>query len=522
MDSDDVNSLFFFFLELIVGAGVVSALFTFRDACYKWLSGQLPSALSDRPTGDQPAFKQYLFRRGFLDVYDIVKEHWFQNRVVLRAVRGYLSRIGRETGCAVVPIWIVAWIAILGGTLGAIAVDVAIALFLWAVILACTSLDLVLMLLVRNMEYVFIAYHRFVNHCPHCYAKIALPVYRCACGRLHNRLLPGSYGIFLRRCGCGCKLPTSYLWGRHKIESFCPACKGRLEGEAPTRRPVLLAVIAGRSAGKTTYQVALLNRLQHRQERGEVQVDFVVAAERARYESAVAMLRSGSLLPQTLEMLPKALQLNFSLTAQGESTLGSLGKSKLRLHLFDAAGESYQDEQWMQQLLYLRHCHGLILLLDPLSVPSVCQRLNVRQAAAVSAANPAEADPQEVYDRLLEFLEQHRVRTLRRKVRISLAIVLTKTDACGIAAEISGGRAQAGSASGAVRTWLVDNQLGGMVDKIEAQFATYRYFACSALAAPSSADGQRPGDLADVEEPFFWLLRASKICGPAAATPQNV
>jgi hypothetical protein len=121
----------------------------------------------------------------------------------------------------------------------------------------------------------------------------------------------------------------------------------------------------------------------------------------------------------------------------------------------------------------------------------------------------------------LEFLEQHRVRSLRRRVEIPLAIVLTKTDACGIAAEISGQRAQAGSASAAVRAWLVDNQLGGMVDKIEAQFATYRYFACSALAGPAAAGGQRPGDLADVEEPFFWLLRASKICGPAAATRQN-
>jgi len=302
-----------------------------------------------------------------------------------------------------------------------------------------------------------------------------------------------------------------------------------LEGEDPTSRPVLLPIVAGRSAGKTLYQVALLMRLQERRKHGEISLSFVSTDDEYKYDAAVSMCRKGQLLPQTLVQVPKALQLNFSIMSKGRPALGKARGRRLGLNLFDAAGEAYQDEQYMAQLKFLRHCHGLMMLIDPLSIEAVRQRYAQELKSDLTDVNPSDANPEHVYDRLLEFLEENGVRLVGRKVRFPLAVVVTKRDVFGLPAEIGQGAladwhqvadlqiAKKGQSaypvdpSWAIRKWLLVQELTGLIYKIESQFQSYRYFSCSVFGQPPSKLAGQPFEPEAVEAPFIWLLHASKI-----------
>ncbi len=530
-----METIFHIYLGIIgimMAIAVVWAIVNFILACVEGLQGRLESGRSEGAVGDEPAYKQYFFRRAFLDLRDILADNWKRNSEPLGMIGAGINASDPDNsgcfGCAAMIALIATGAA---GIVGAIAVNIAFVVTFAAIILTMVILNYLLMLIVRGAELGLITYHRFSNHCPACYERFALPVYECTCGARHKRLLPGTYGIFYRKCQCRKRLPASYLFGRQSITSFCPHCDCRLEGEDPTLRPVLLPVVAGRSAGKTSYQVALLMRLQDRHKDGEIDLEFVSTDEEYKFDAGVSMFRSGQLLPQTLERVPKALQLNFSVMKKGEPLLGKVVRNKkLRLHLFDAAGEAYQDEQYMSQLKFLRHCHGLMMLIDPLSIESVRQRYAQELNRDFADVNPSDANPEEVYDRLLEFLEQNGVRVIGKKVPFPLAVVVTKRDAFGLPGEIGHDAlatwqqvadrqaAEKGQArrpinsSWVIRKWLLDQELSGVVAKIESQFQSYRYFSCSVFGRPPSKLAGQPFQPEAVEAPFIWLLHASKIC----------
>ncbi len=517
-------------VPLFMAPGIIWVVVNMIISCVKGFSGQLPAGLSDGPVGDEPAYRQYFCRRAFLDLRDILIDDWGRITKPLRNLGG--EDAGRNVIIFIVLFCFCGFVSypVIGAILATLIVNVGFALAFSAVISTMVVLNLLLMITVRGAELGFVTYYRFTNHCPACYEKFPLPVYECSCGARHKRLLPGTYGIFLRKCRCGRRLSTSYLFGRHRIESFCPYCDARLEGEDPTLRPVLLPVVAGRSAGKTSYQVALLMRLQERRKHGEIDLSFVSSDDRYKYDAAVSMFQGGQLLPQTLERVPKALQLNFSVREKGEALLGKVRAKKLRLHLFDAAGEAYQDEQYMAQLKFLGHCHGLMMLIDPLSIESVRGRYARELKLHREDVNPSDTNPEDVYDRLLEFLEQNGVRVVGRKVPFPLAVVVTKRDAFDLPDEI-GQRALARwqkvadrqaaqkgqplrrvKPSWVVRKWLIDHELAGVISKIESQFESYRYFSCSVFGRPPSKLAGQPFAPEAVEAPFIWLLHASKIC----------
>ncbi len=511
-------------LAFLMVAAAVWVIVDFILTCVKGLGGHLQAGINDGPIGDEPAYKQYFFRRAFLDLRDIL----IDSGQPQKDIGGEIAWAISQGSCLEAAIWIAIGAP---ACVVAIAVKVAFAVTFAAIILTMVILNCVLMLVVRLAELGLITYHRFINHCPACYERFALPVYECPCGARHKRLLPGTYGIFHRKCRCRKKLATSYLFGRQRIDSFCPHCGCRLEGEDPTLRPVLLPVVAGRSSGKTSYQVALLMRLQERRKQGEIDLAFVSSDDQYKYDAAVSMFRSGQLLPQTLERVPKALQLNFSVKAKGEPALGKVRGKKVRLHLFDAAGEAYQDEQHMAQLKFLSHCHSVMMLIDPLSIESARQRYAQEMKTDLADVNPSDVNPEDVYDRLLEFLERNGVRVIGRKVPLPLAVVVTKRDAFGLPDEIGQGAlanlqqvadlqtaqkrqpAHRIDPSPIVRQWLLDQELTGVVSKIESQFQSYRYFSCSVFGRPPSKFAGQPFEPEGVEAPFAWLLQASRICG---------
>ena len=129
----------------------------------------------------------------------------------------------------------------------------------------------------------------------------------------------------------------------------------------------------------------------------------------------------------------RRIQLNYTLPKElGPDTrlLFLPGKDvRLKLLMYDAAGEAYEEDRHFEQLTFIEHCTGIIMLIDPFSIPAVRDSLNGNDLHSVS---PSDASPDDVYARLVEFLEQHGIRRGTRQVKIPLAVVVTKCDAFGL------------------------------------------------------------------------------------------
>lgn len=533
--------LFFLFvypIAALAGAAVVSgwAIVNCCRAVAACCRGQLPASVSDGPTGSEPAYRQYFFRRAFLDIRDIVTRNWEHNRrTCLMLVAGAKrALVGEgENHALLIFTWPLGVVFVTVGMVGvaaALGVNIAVVLAFSSVIVLAVIVNCLLTLGVRSLEQTILWVRHFANHCPRpgCYDRFYLPVYECkACGARHKSLVPGTYGVFRRKCKCGKRLPTTYLFGRHRLESFCPnpRCGCRLGDEDPTARPVLLPLIAGRSAGKTTFQVGLLLRLKERERRHQCKLSFVLEEDRLEYEGAVAMFQRGQVLAQTLARVPKALQLNYS-TARGK---------KLRIHLYDPAGEAVMSEQDLAQLTYIRQCHGIIMLIDPFSVGAIRERFEREIAAHPRDVSPSDADVGDVYEGLLDFLREHRVPSRRGRVKIPLLVIVTKRDAFGLVEEIGEpavrkaqrrenqlakdeGRAPRKiELSEVVRQWLLDQNLRYVINNIEGQFAQCRYFSCSVFGEMPSKLKGRPFVPDEVEAPFDWILGVHRITKPKSA-----
>lgn len=518
-------SLFFTFLfgPIAAIAGIAAsavALYNFVRALHEAVTGKLPAGLNDGPSGPEPAYRQYFFHRAWLDLKDFLRRSYSLNRDAAQ-VAYYRTRqfiVGDGEGSQIMGrsrlwfTWPLIPAAALGGVAGVAAgtAFTAAAILLGSVIFAVVvAANGILTAATWATETVLNRVRGFKNHCPHCYARFDLPEYDCStCSARHKKLTPGTYGIWRRKCRCKTLLPTTYIGGRHKLVGYCSKCKEKLAGEDPTRRPLLVPVVGPRASGKSVFQVGLVAGLEKRQEAGQCSVSFLTDDDRDTYSEAIRTLKTGNLLPQTLARLPKALQLNYDFNGR-----------KFRAHMFDAAGESYEDEVSLGQLDYLEHGKGIILLIDPFSIPAVATRYHNDLKNAPRLGVAAESDPLELYARLMDFLQERGLRQGAAKIRLPIAVVITKCDALGLPTELGPEALREAAAAEGVptkreksrrpidssslaRNWLISQGLGTLVQNIESQFQTSRFFPIAILENRGSQKVHIDAAL----EPFDWIV----------------
>jgi len=529
--------LFFCFLFLpaaIVGAVFASgwALMNLCVSIVECLRGRLPATAQYGPVGPEPAFRKYCYRKAFLDLWDIIVDSSQRHHDALKRSVLYAKKVlylGRSTGiddeAALALTWPLGLVFVVAVGIGAVA-SIVFALawaMLWIVVFVLWAVvNLLAAAAAFIIDWVPLWLRSFVNVCPYDYERFSLPVYECdkpACKARHRRLIPGTYGVFHRKCRCRNRLPTMYFLKRHRLESFCPNCGHHLDSEDPTRRPVLLPVVAGRGAGKTSFYVGLLLHLLERE--NVCRLSFVVENDRLKYEAAIREIRRGRTLAQTMERVPKALQLNFDAKKTFHSTWKH--RMRLRLHMYDVAGEAYEGEPDLERLNFLEHCTGIMLLIDPFSIDAVRDRFQEEFAANGEDVGASDSSPEDVYDTLFGYLERHRVRKRTGKIPIPLAVVVTKRDGFTLEEEIGapafkryherksetvrphGSQAEAGEAP-VVREWLVRHDQEGLIGDIETQFTRVAYFSCSVFGRPRNQDPGRPFAPVGVEPPFDWIL----------------
>jgi len=228
----------------------------------------------------------------------------------------------------------------------------------------------------------------------------------------------------------------------------------------------------------------------------------------AEHRARAAMLAEGKKLPPTQRGVPDALVARFDEPQKHQS----------RLYLYDAAGEEYagMERESAQELVFFHDLTGLILLVDPLSLPRLGDQGRAGDGAQWEACQVSQVP--------LRVIVSSLSRNVRRFLRcgrsgrrdIPVAVVVNKVDFPIVSARIGAeairqASAASPSAAGddtehrlcreALMEWGAENE----VVALESDFSRIRYFSCSSLGRPPDESG-RPFVADRVLPPLFWLL----------------
>jgi len=381
---------------------------------------------------------------------------------------------------------------------------------------ALTALSFLVFLPMRGGQELWLLYRRIAYHCPNdeCSYK-GLPVHVCECGEQYTDLLPSFYGLFHHTCRHGdrdVKLPTLDLFGRSKLPRLC--------GSEKCRRPLIhsslgelpewpVAIVGGVSAGKTIYLLQAIREL--RKHFGHhARIDS--HTQEQDYQRQMGLLDSGQVVAKTAGdvMLAQALAVR---VPKGPQFL---------LYLYDKPGEDFARMQRLGQMQVLRHLKGIVLLVDPFSLPELAGH-----GRKLGGLNPSEAPFSRIVHTLIQGLNAMTLKRPEEKCRIPLAVVLSKADAlptrdypflAGLS--LDGGHASADALSQRCRDALYKLGGGTNVRDLEMNFTTVRYFACTALGRLPDLRNVKPFQPVGVVAPMLWLLEGQikkRIAASAAA-----
>ena len=243
---------------------------------------------------------------------------------------------------------------------------------------------------------------------------------------------------------------------------------------------VRIPVFGPMSAGKTRLVHAGLVALRDQLAARGGELGFVDAPSQRAVEFGEEIIGSCDDTAKTpAGQLPRAITVR-----------ASAGRHRALVHLFDAAGEFFTDREDNSRLEFLDHAGGLVLVVDPFSIPWVRDQLGGADDDRVAAAQPATEDPERGYRVTAERMRDYGVKTGRRAVAVAVvkADLLSEFD---WASDLRAGR---------VRDWLVEVGMDNLVLAAERDFAEARFFVVSSMTGVRAGSGMSPA------APLLWLI----------------
>ncbi|MEU5400020.1 hypothetical protein ABZ348_12105 [Streptomyces sp. NPDC005963] len=304
----------------------------------------------------------------------------------------------------------------------------------------------------------------------------------------------------------------------------CTSCHSDLPSDYCDQDSRIIALVGAKATGKSTYVAVLVNELRHRVGRVYQGALAAMGSDTQRRDKEMsADLYDRLHLPGATR--PAALGFNdpllYRLSLPSTSRFGD-GSRHTALVFFDAAGEDLGDAEAMDRYTeYLAAADGIILLVDPLQLPSVRQELPPGEGPPLP---PIETSPQQIAADIAGQLRGHGRRGTRGKVNTPLAVAVTKTDMLRPLLQsqsplLHNARHDGGvfddtgrvAVHEEVRSLLDDWDGGELHRRLDRDFADVSYFGLSSLGAPPPATA--PADVPTsgpqpvrVEDPLLWLL----------------
>ncbi|WP_236791461.1 hypothetical protein [Amycolatopsis sp. GM8] len=342
--------------------------------------------------------------------------------------------------------------------------------------------------------------------CPHCH-RHSRPGFRCSgprCGQVHWDLRPGPLGVWFRRCGCGELLPTTVFRAARRLSGVCPACRRPLRPGSHAVPEIRLPVVGAQSAGKTRLTYAGLLALGDRTRLHSSEFSLVDEESKRIFEEGSRIIRSGEDTPKSsVDRLPAAVTVRIS----GSRWARRHGRGKALLHLYDVAGEFYEDWQQNEQLEFLDHATGIVFVLDPFTIPPVHAQAAAQENTLLEKARPARQGTMESYEATIQRLRKFRIPT----EQLPLAVAVVKADLVEVlpeAADLRPGHA-------AVRAWVHRIGLDHFVTAAERDFGAVRFFLVS------SAQGWTADHPQSAAAPLTWLIERGRVTLPGGPDPDD-
>ncbi|HND52020.1 MAG TPA: hypothetical protein PLV92_06480 [Pirellulaceae bacterium] len=349
-------------------------------------------------------------------------------------------------------------------------------------------------------------------------------------------------GGFWRRAGRRFYLPPEDT----DFRTVCPKCgiylpdkiaNGELSSE-------VIAIVGARSSGKSNYFGVLLHDLRRRLG-GQVGFEMVDAMT---YTPSKGLVSSSVLYQERYGRLydsnePRAVAQTLSATTEfGKDTdprIPLIYQIRFRKHswqhvthplavrvpvyllIFDAAGEDMVDETILEQYYsFLERATGIVFLIDPFEYAGVRRQL---PPDVQKQLKPVGAEPSWVVDHVLNTIRKRKRLASGRSLDIPASFVLTKSDlfqkipgvvhknsALGREGVHNGGYDILGGEdlSREVQQHITNWDSRELVDKAQANFKTYSFFAVSALGASPAPDLrlEHPPQPCRVGDPLLWLF----------------
>ena len=498
-------SMFLFPIGCVVLIGM--ALWNYLKTVYEEML--IGKGWIDSPTGSEPAFKQYFFRKAYKDYRQVVEKSSEKNVKTLEWLKEKgLKLFVNEAAWLTFPLGLTYVAVVAVGVIAGFLAYVVFGLLHLTIVITCAAIAISTAYILRGIERLLMMYRRISLRCPNseCHADISLPHYFCpGCNVLHENLLPGSYGVSHRQCECGAWLPTLFLFGRNRLSSICPnlSCKKPLNSGIGVTKNIHIPIVGGPSAGKTNFLVACMTEIHQSADDGHANVAFTTKKDETVYKTSKNNFKSGVAAGKTVQESPDAFLF-----------IANTGNDDCLLYIYDAAGELYNQTDKMRRQEYFNYVNGIIFLIDPFSLSQVQANLEneLSNTAVKLQISPCEEKPQDVYSKLLQTLQQEKGIS-RSASNKPISVVVTKSDAFNIAEEIQqiaknillDGNEKQTRESLAVRKWLEKNGEGNLIRGIEKDFKQVSYFYCSPLGRlPDSSS--TPFSPRNVLKPLNWLL----------------
>jgi len=327
---------------------------------------------------------------------------------------------------------------------------------------------------------------------------------------------------------CFERLALENLGNRSSTKLKCRACSTQLPlsflDYKSNAKDLLFSIIGAKDTGKSNYIAVLINEL-----RGAfgAQFDTVLRANddptsnRYRDEYYHPLYRDKTVVKVTASALARKPEpLSYTLAFGGKSFFGRPKVSQVAfLTLFDTAGEDFNSEDTLStHNRYIFNSHGIILLLDPLQLPQVRDRLKG------SVTLPAiRTDAGDIIDRVARLIRKAYKLRANDLIKIPIAIAFTKCDALRPlmtpGTPLSYVSKHVGyfdesdyeDVAGFIRALIVDWTDGALLQQLKLGFKHYGLFGLSALGEAPSGPKVTAIRPMRVTDPLIWHLARQRL-----------
>ena len=469
----------------------------------------------------QPAQLSYFFHDGFVDIYNVVSGAFKPcGELIVRSAEGIATawsdiweNVEEIVGLDILaffkgflyPIMLGFYLARL--IFSAIVTPIicfTITAFQVSLLLVFFAITLIFFGIIIFLDRIYCTFNAIATHCPVCQSKFSLPVYVCSCGREHDRLRPGIYGILYRKCNCGKKLPTTFFNGRQKLTSLCPDCRNNIK-DGGLHASWCIPVVGGPSSGKTCYiNMTMMSLEKNASSKYGLRFEYE-RNELDEYKENSDRLSQGYLPEKTTDYRLRYYQ--FNLTPKGAT--------KQQISLCDVAGELFDVSTGAVEIkkqIGFRYANAFMLIIDPLSIPEY--RGEVSKTASLDEYKGSVQPIDEMVDTFINTLQNMFSVKANDMLKSDVAVIFTKADIPGLDEKIGESavlknapsldlKARLTTQNELCEKFLCEYNEGSFLNNLKSRFKSIQFFTCSALG--HIKNGQ-PFTASNVEEPLFWLL----------------